>query len=222
MPLRLESSLETQFPGLQVIELELSNLRIKDKTESLESLKIETEERIRKSYGSLEVIRDEPVFRSYRDFFWRVGIDPTKTRPAAEALTRRIVGGKRLPTINTLVDSYNLASVLSRIAIAAFDCDSISIENLFMRKARVGEKFLGIGMRTEMELSSVEIVMEDQKSQKLIAVYPYRDSDESRVTNASTRVLLMMCGVPGITEDKLEEAAELSQKFVQEFCLFVD
>jgi DNA/RNA-binding domain of Phe-tRNA-synthetase-like protein len=219
MPLKIESSLEGQFPGLQVVELEFSNLRIKDKNESLESLKIETEERIRKLYGSLEAIRDEPIFRSYRDFFWRVGIDPTKTRPAAEALTRRIVGGRRLPTINTLVDAYNLASVSSRVAIAAFDGESISVENLFMRKARVGEKFRGIAMKTDVELRGVEIVIEDQKSLKLIAVYPYRDSDESKVTNASTKVSLMMCGVPGIPKTKLEEAAELSQKFIRGFCL---
>ena len=88
---------------------------------ALKSFKSQVQQKVRESFGSPEQIRDQIIFRAYRDFFWRVGIDPTKTRPASEALTRRIVAGKSLPTINTLVDSYNLASVETFVAIAAFD-----------------------------------------------------------------------------------------------------
>ncbi len=175
------------------------------------------QQKVRESFSSAEQIRDQNVFRAYRDFFWRVGIDPTKTRPASEALTRRIIAGKSLPTINTLVDSYNLASVESFVAIAAFDVDLIS-EDLFMRKAREGERFRGIGMQAEIELKGVEVIIEDLQSPKLIAVYPYRDSDDSKVTLQTKKVLLMMCCVPGVPQENLRHASALSKEFVERFC----
>ncbi len=219
MTLAIDETLKKLFPGLQVIELQMNDLRIVDKNEILEAFKIQVQQKVRKSFNSMEQIRDQPIFRSYRDFFWRVGIDPTKTRPAGEALTRRIVSGKDLPTINTLVDSYNLASVMTSIAIAAFDLDTVSEEgDLFMRKAREGEEFKGIGMDSEMRLKGIEVVIEDMKSHRLIAIYPYRDSNDSKVTLETTKVLLMMCGVPGIPLERLEEATKLSKDYVKRFC----
>ena len=45
--------------------------------------------------------------------FHRLGVDPTKTRPASEALLRRVLQGKGLPRIHPAVDVCNLASLLS-------------------------------------------------------------------------------------------------------------
>jgi DNA/RNA-binding domain of Phe-tRNA-synthetase-like protein len=101
---------------------------------------------------TLESLKDEPVFRAYRDFFWKIGIDPTKNRPAAEALIRRILGGRSIPRINTAVDAYNLASMSTCIAIAAFDIDKLDGE-ITMRFANNGESFLGIGMDKPVTLA---------------------------------------------------------------------
>nr|WP_301287551.1 phenylalanine--tRNA ligase beta subunit-related protein [Methanocalculus alkaliphilus] len=55
-----------------------------------------------------------------------MGVDPTKTRPAFEALVRRILAGKALPAIKPAVDAYNLRSASSSIPIAAFDAGRLS------------------------------------------------------------------------------------------------
>src|SRR3972149_3866631 len=65
------------------------------------------------------------------------GPPATTPRPPAEPLTRRILGGKPFPRINTLVDAYNLASVETRIALAAFDAAHLP-RGLVMRRARPG------------------------------------------------------------------------------------
>lgn len=210
----IDGALQQKFPGLQVLELKMENLKVKEKDADLEAFKPLIQQKVREKFTSLDQIRDHGAFRAYRDFFWSVGIDPTKTRPASEALTRRIVAGKDLPTINTLVDAYNLASVESFIAIAAFDLDSLSSEDLFMRTAGKGEHFRGIGMDADLELKGIEIVIED--SGKLVAVYPYRDSDESKVSLQTRSALLLMRGVPGV--QNLHEASRLSQEYVGRFC----
>ena len=217
--MRIEDQLSSAFPGLAVVEARVGNLHVREREEALEGFKKQVLGRIRQSVASLEEVRDKPVFRAYRDFFWRVGIDPTKTRPAGEALARRVIAGKELPTINTLVDSYNLASLETSIAVAAFDTSAISPDALLMRKARAGEKFLGIGMDSAIVLRGIEVVIEDQARERLIAVYPYRDSDESKVTLSTREVLLLMCGVPGIEPSTLEHAQSVTEEYVKRFCL---
>jgi len=147
-----------------------------------------------------------------------VGIDPTKTRPAGEALARRIIGGKELPTINTFVDSYNLVSAQTFIAIGAFDMGKIHHRSLSMRKARCGEPFQGIGMQKDAKLDGVEIVIEDESDHELVAVYPYRDSEASKVTEDSKNVLLLMCGVPGISDEVLSQTQLLCESYIERFC----
>jgi DNA/RNA-binding domain of Phe-tRNA-synthetase-like protein len=217
--MRIAPALQSSFPGLRVVELKMEGLEVRSTDPGLESFKREVQGRVRRRVASLEEVKDQPIFRAYRDFFWRVGIDPTKVRPAGEALTRRILGGRDLPRLNTVVDAYNLASVETSIAIAAFDTETIHEDALLMRKGRAGELFHGIGMSSPDSLTGAEVVIEDQESHRLVAVYPYRDSEDSKVTERTRSVLFMMCGVPGIDEATLEGAKDLTKEYVGRFCL---
>jgi len=168
-----------------------------------------------KSRFNLEGLKDEPAFRAYRDFFWRIGVYPTKTRPAAEALIRRVLGGRSIPRINTAVDSYNLASMTTCIALAAFDISRLNGE-ILMRFGNKGEKFLGIGMDKPVTLAGGEIVMTD--ASRLIAIYPHRDADYSRITLQTKNLMFVSCGVPGTSLDQLKDAADRASEFVVKFC----
>ncbi|MEM2122712.1 MAG: phenylalanine--tRNA ligase beta subunit-related protein [Candidatus Bathyarchaeia archaeon] len=214
MRLNVDEKLRSDHPGLTVLSSSISGVTVKSVDESLESFKSEVFNRIKLRYD-LESLKDEPVFRAYRDFFWSIGVDPTKVRPAAEALVRRVLLGRPIPTINTLVDSYNLASMETGIALAAFDGDKIS-GNLFMRYARPGELFQGIGMVDPINLRGVEVVVSDVE--KLVAVYPYRDADSSKITESTRNLILLVCGVPGIDEATLLEAGDVATSYVKKFC----
>jgi DNA/RNA-binding domain of Phe-tRNA-synthetase-like protein len=215
--LKIENELQAKNPGLDVLQFHLPVL-IRKTDPDLELFKKAKQESIRGRVVSLGEVKDLPIIRAYRDFYWKVGIDPTKTRPAGEALLRRIIAGKDLPTINSLVDSYNLASADTMISIAAFDAGKVSPSDLVMRTSRKGELFAGIGMNSHISLQGVEVVIEDTLSRKLVAVYPYRDAEESKVTEATEAVLFMMCGVPGIRASELEWAKETTLEYVGRFC----
>lgn len=215
MRLIVARSLQERFPGLGAHLIEIGGLRVGPRDERLDAFADELMKGFRESL-SLETLRDEPTIRAYRDFYWRVGIDPTKIRPASEALLRRILQGKDFPRINNLVDAYNLASMRSRVAIAAFDRTRLN-GDLTMRPARVGESFHGIGMEAPAVLRGVEVVVEDDD--RLVAIYPYRDSDDTKVTIGTARAMFMTCGVPGVLEEKLVEADIATREIVSRFCL---
>lgn len=212
--LTVDPALRDTFPGLDAHLVRVDGLRVRDRDPRLDdfvpALVREFREHLR-----LETLKDEPTLRAYRDFYWRVGIDPTKIRPASEALLRRVLQGKELPRINTLVDAYNLASMKTRIAIAAFDA-AHTFGDIRMRLATSGESFLGIGMEVPVVLHGVEVVCEDDEG--LVAIYPHRDSHRTRVTTETMDTVFMTCGVPGIEPSTLVQAAEITREYVERFC----
>lgn len=203
----------TSFPGIYVAEGDIRAVHIMKEITGLEALKREIIWEIRSRY-SLDQVKDDPLFRAYRDFFWSVGVDPTKTRPASEALVRRILSGGKLPTINIAVDAYNLASARSGIPIAAFDTDTLT-GNLTMRFAREGELFLGIGMEKPVVLQEKQVIVTDPEN--IIAIYPYRDSDATKVTIDTRNIRILICGVPRVEKEKLVEAYEVCAEYLKEY-----
>jgi len=205
-----------RFPTLKLAVVEISGVRVeRSRPPELEKLIEDAIEEIRSKY-ELATLKDVPLFRAYRDFFWRLGIDPTKDRPSAEALVRRVLSGKPFPAINNVVDAYNVASMRSGIPIATFDADSIAGPKIELRFAKLGEQFLGIGMKKPVELTGRELVLAD--AQGPIAIYPHRDSDRTKVTGRTSRVLVVACGAPGISSSKLIEAAEMAADYITRFC----
>jgi len=154
MLLKIDPVLNNRFPGLGAQIVIIRDVEARREHPELERFKADVADRVRKRW-TLDELRENPVFRAYRDFFWRIGVDPTKTRPAAEALIRRILRGRTLPKINTLVDAYNLASIETAVALAAFDESGLAGE-LVMREAEAGEEFLGIGMEKPRVLQGGE------------------------------------------------------------------
>ncbi|MEM2300187.1 MAG: phenylalanine--tRNA ligase beta subunit-related protein [Candidatus Hadarchaeales archaeon] len=214
MRLYIEKKLQEDFPEISVLVREITGVLVKNRDEQLEIFKQKVFDRLRKTYF-IEDVKNLPVIRQYRSFYWRLGIDPTKTRPAGEALLRRILLGKDLPTINTLVDAYNLASAETGVAISALDREKIKGE-LVLRYSRVGELFFGMGMPASILLDGGRPIICDDE--KVVALYPYRDSELTKITEETTKAVLIFCGVPGIENRFLQEVAEKTITYIKRFC----
>ena len=211
--MEIHREIRDKFPDLFVAEGDIGQLGITEKNLQLEHLKEETIDWIRERY-TIDSVKDEPLFRAYRDFFWSVGVDPTKTRPASEALVRRILAGKPIPSINTAVDAYNLASIKTGVPIGAFDTDTLA-GKISMRFAVPGEEFYGIGMEKPVSLQANQVVLTDEE--KIIAVYPYRDSNATKVTQATKTIHIVTCGVPRIDEGTVISAYDLASEYLRRY-----
>jgi DNA/RNA-binding domain of Phe-tRNA-synthetase-like protein len=104
---------------------------------------------------------------------------------------------------------------VTSIPFAAFDLDKLRGEPV-MREARAGESFFGIGMDKPIFLMGGEAIIED--TERLIAVYPYRDAEYSKVTTSTVNFLLMTCGVPGVGDESLRDAETLCVEYIKRFC----
>jgi len=167
------------------------------------------EAELRRVY-SLAAVKDIGILRRQRDFFWQLGVDPTKVRPASEALLRRIVQGKGLPRILPIVDAYNLASVKTLLTFSAFDAAKIE-PPLCVRFAQPDEEVLLIGLRMK-RLSGRELVLTD--ALRILCVYVHGDADATKVTDATRDILLVAYGIPVVSDTELEEGLSVAVRYI--------
>ena len=72
---------------------------------------------------TIETLKEISGIAATRRIYRICGKDPSRYRPAAEALIRRILQGKTLYQIDTLVDLINLASMKYGYSLGGFDAD---------------------------------------------------------------------------------------------------
>ena len=200
-----------RFPELSICIGTINNVHAEKENDHIKRLKKAVYEEVKARY-TIETLKDNPTVRAYRDFYWRLDIDPTKTRPSGEALLRRVLHGDELPCISTVVDAYNLASMKTVIPISGFDKDCLNLP-FEVRFAKDGETFTGIGMSKPMGLMDNMLVLADEK--QVLCIYPYRDLDYTKITLQTRNVLIVGYGASGITEKQLGEAVEATLSYIK-------
>lgn len=187
---------------------------IEPRTDEIRAFMLEEFSKVREKYAAENLYTIERI-SIFRTFYWNSGLDPTKMRPANEALLRRVVGGEGLPQINAVVDLYNVASVSTLLPMCAYDLEKIQGKTLLIDYAHNGEHFFGIGMDSPLELSGKEIIVRDGNGP--ISLYPYRDAEATKVSIGTRDVLFTVDGVPGITPLELLWALKICLKYVSRF-----
>lgn len=131
-------------------------------------------------------VLSSPQIRATRAAYKALGKDPARYRGSAEALLRRIIAGKGLPTINAVVDAINLLSVETRLPVCLFDLAQVSGEVTF-RAGRAGETYKSISKYT-LNLDGLPVFSDD------LGPFgsPTSDSERTMVTAETRRILLIV------------------------------
>lgn len=210
---KLEISDEARKLGIFVAINEVSNLKI-TKNSSLDEIinAIETKYKGK----NVDSLKDDLVVRAYRDFYWKIGIDPTKIRPSGEALRRRVMRGNKFPRINEIVDIGNIASIETLVPIGIYDRDKI-VGNLHIIISKGNEEFFDLGSKKVEKLDKgIPILVDDEG--KVLHVYPHRDSIITSVTSDTKNVVIVGAGVPNVGEDLVKRAVDNVVDLLEKFC----
>ncbi|MEL9990976.1 MAG: phenylalanine--tRNA ligase beta subunit-related protein [Thermoproteus sp.] len=132
-----------------------------------------------------------------------IGIDPTKQRPAQEALLRRVLRGEELPRINPAVDIGNAASIKWLVPVGLYDIDKIGGDILELRWSK-GETFYPIGGKPTTVNGQIILA----KGETVLHVYPYRDSELTKVDESTKNILIVIAGLKGIDDNILIECSK--------------
>jgi DNA/RNA-binding domain of Phe-tRNA-synthetase-like protein len=212
MDVKWSPEVSIKLPQLAICVGLIKGVAPRKENDRLLQLKKISYEEVRSKYNIAD-LKDDSTVKDYRDFYWKLGIDPTKTRPAGEAIVRRLLRGNELPNLSTVVDAYNLASVKTMVPMSGFDQNCIA-PPFQVRFARNGEAFTGIGMKTPMSLKDNMLVLADAK--QVLCIYPYRDSDKTKITLETKNATVVGYGAPGILQNRLRDAVTTALSLIKQ------
>ncbi|BDS11623.1 B3/B4 domain-containing protein [Aureispira anguillae] len=146
---------------------------------------------------------------SSRTAYKALGKDPSRYRLSAEALLRRVVKGKGLYEINTIVDTLNLISIQTGYSIGGYDLDKID-GDIVLGIGEEGEPYQAIG-RGDLNISNLPIFRDAQGA----FGSPTSDSTRTMVTAETTHFLMIFLNFG--KHDNLQEVLERTVDYYQQF-----
>lgn len=148
-------------------------------------------------------------FVALRNLIRHLGKDPSRYRGSAEALYRRLIQGKELYRINSVVDVNNLVSLETRHAVGTYNVAAMAGPIEF-RPGRPGERYKGIG-KLEYDLEGLPVFADESGP----FGSPFSDSERTMVlpTSSTVCMAIIACSGPSGIPEALAHAADLLTQF---------
>lgn len=158
-----------------------------------------------------ETIKKIPGIEATRRVYRACGKDPSRYRPAAEALIRRMLQGKSLYQIDTLVDLVNLASIAYGYSIGGFDADKFVGDTLTLGVGREGEPYEGIG-RGMLNIAGLPVYRDAVGG----VGTPTSDNERTKMEMSTKNVFILINGYDG-NEDNVRANAEYIIRLLEKY-----
>jgi len=150
-----------------------------------------------------------PALAAWRSAFRGFGVEPTKYRSAAEALLRRLTKKGDIPSINALVDAYNLVSIRYAVPMAAFDTRFLN-GSLTIRFADGTEWFTAHDEPEAGHPDPGEVIFVDQTSLIFARRWCWKQSLQSTTAlDTTTAIITVEAHHPGARQDVERASADL-------------
>ena len=159
-----------------------------------------------------ESLKDMTSIAATRRVYKACGKDPSRYRPASEALIRRMLQGKELYQRDTLVDLVNLASIAYGYSIGGFDADKFVGNTLTLGIGREGEPYEGIG-RGLLNICGLPVYRDAEGG----VGTPTSDNERTKMTLDTRHLVVLINGYDG-NEQRVRENAEYIQQLLCKYC----
>ncbi len=206
----IDPVVQQQLPQLVLGLVDAEGVQVRANEPALRTMLEELGERLRFEYAG-KVAADRPEIAATRRAYRMLGDDPTRYRPANEALLRRVLARRAFPEINSIVDINNYVSLESGFALGCYDLTQIS-GDATVRVGAEGEEYTPIG-KPAVEASN-RLVLADQQG---IFGSPTADSQRTMVTLATEQVLFVVFAFE-VPAERMERAIERSSMLLSRFC----
>lgn len=210
MRLQLDESLKTRIPGVTFGMVTIQGVTVRERDEQLWQ-QVETLCQQQAREFALEKLAEYAQIPAVRGLQKSFGFDPTRYRPSSEALLRRVLKGLGLYQINTAVDVNNLCSLEFLLPMCIYDLRNVAGQ-IVVRVGEPGEEYPGIG-RQVFQIAHKVIIADDHG----IMGSTVSDSERTKVTTATTDILLAIYAPGGKDPRLIQQYAALAGKRMVEF-----
>ena len=158
-----------------------------------------------------ESLKEQASILATRRVYKACGKDPSRYRPASEALLRRMLQGKELYQRDTLVDLVNLASIAFGYSIGGFDADKFEGDTLTLGIGKEGEPYEGIG-RGQINIQGLPVYRDSIGG----VGTPTSDHERTKMTLSTTHLVVLINGYDG-NEERVRKNAEYIQTLLRKY-----
>ena len=179
MKIKIDSILQEKLPEFSVISylMDVENNKTETVLNILNNLKSDI---------LIEEVTYDPKIKETRDGYKKLGKDPSHTRPACEALLRRVIKGIQLYSLGDLIDLGNILSVESKRSVCVVDAAKIQ-GDVTIRIGEDGEYVDAIN-RGLINAFNLPVYVDDQG----IFGSPTSDTIRTSVTESTKQILVMI------------------------------
>ncbi len=119
MKIKIDQLLQEKLPEFSVIGylMDVENNKTDEVFNLLNNLEVDLK---------IEEVTNDSLIKETRDGYKRLGKDPSHTRPACEALIRRVIKGIKLYSLGDLIDLGNILSVKTKRSVCVVDANKIA------------------------------------------------------------------------------------------------
>jgi DNA/RNA-binding domain of Phe-tRNA-synthetase-like protein len=199
--LTISHNLALKYPGLKVSYAVLEGLNVLPTPPRLKKQARASEKEIRDAFSG-KGIDSDAIIDSWKQLANRMHISDSDSLPAQIGLIARVLGGREIWKINNIVDSGNIVALKSRSPVGMFDYDKIC-DYIALRESALNETYIPL-LASQSEIVTVgEVVYSD--SAGIFSRY-CKDSDRTKITESTVRILTVIDGTPEVSIDTLEHA----------------
>lgn len=208
----MSSEIATRYPECRTVFLLAQGIKNNEPWPETEQALTALETEVREGRRQLPT-EDEAAISAWHDLLRSFGTNPRRARPSIDALSRRLRKSGRLPRVSSLVDTCNLVSLSYMLPTGGFDLAAFRT-GITLRYARPDDVYVPLGEpdKTETPLEG-EVIYADG-SQVMTRHWNHRDSDITKVTEATRDAVLLLEGVSSVitAETLLRARDELAER----------
>ncbi|HET7871731.1 MAG TPA: phenylalanine--tRNA ligase beta subunit-related protein [Terriglobales bacterium] len=152
-----------------------------------------------------------PQIAAMRNAYKTLGKDPSRYRGSAEALLRRVLAGKGLYQVNTVVDINNLFSLETLLPVGSYDLVHVSAP-VELRIGQTGESYKGI-RKDQINIENLPVFADANGP----FGSPTSDSERAMIRPESKEILMAIFSFVGENglDDATSHAADLLRRHAQ-------
>lgn len=150
-----------------------------------------------------DTVKQRSGILATRSGYKACGKDPSRYRPSNEQLCRRLLQGKDLYEVSTVVDLLNLASIKYAYSIGGFDYDKIEGDTVVLGIGRESEPYEGIG-RGVLNIEGMPVYRDNIGG----IGTPTSDNERTKLSLDTTHLVCFINGYDG-NHENVEACANL-------------
>lgn len=206
--INFSDTISTKFPNIKVLHIEAEVVN-SPTSDNLWNEILEASKELKDKYA-LSELNKRPAIDSTRKAYKKLGKDPNRYRPSAEALGRRILNGKGIYRLSSLIDIINLISIKTGYSIGGFDASKISGESLLLDAGNEEDIFNAIG-RGPLNIAGLPVYRDEKGG----IGTPTSDEERTKL-ELDTKKLLMLVNIYG-EETSVEKTESMIKQYLSEY-----